>query len=208
VGVAVVERLLADGARVVFGGQGDAVADSARARYVGRAGRRAGAAAGLVAEAIRVLGGLDGLVVSCGEPSQARLSETSDRAWDAMLGSHVLEPWRLMSAAAAELRATRGAIVAIASAADEWPSALAGPHSVGAHALVSMTRMLAAELAPSEVRVNALCPDHEPSSEVPESVAGAVAFLLTTAAGACTAGSLVVDGGRRASLVAGAAVAT
>jgi NAD(P)-dependent dehydrogenase (short-subunit alcohol dehydrogenase family) len=157
-------------------------------------------------------GALDGLVVQCGAARHLPLTATEDTIWDELLESHILTPWRLICASASRLTPGRGSVVVIASAADDWPSTTLGAHSVLVHGLVAMVRMFGTELAPQGLRVNAVCPDCDadtgPDRRSPEEVARTVAFLLSADAGACNATTVLLDGGRRASLTAGSAVAT
>lgn len=121
--------------------------------------------------------------------------------------------------------AGKGAIVNIASTAGLVGSARLGAYGVSKAAVVSMTRSLAISLAPSGIRVNAVCPGSidspmfdrtldAASAEAdrahmisihplgrlgqPEEVAQAVVYLASPASSYCTGVMLPVDGGRLA----------
>ena len=121
--------------------------------------------------------------------------------------------------------AGKGAIVNIASTAGLVGSARLGAYGVSKAAVVSMTRSLAISLAPSGIRVNAVCPGsidspmfdrtlNAASAEAdrahmisihplgrlgqPEEVAQAVVYLASPASSYCTGVMLPVDGGRLA----------
>ena len=228
IGGAVVERLRAEGAEVVFSGRnpgrGAALAGRTGATFVPGDVRESGAVAAIVAEALGVLGGLDGLVLAAGVLHRSSLSETTDAAWDALIETNVVAPFLFAGACLDSLSDGGGAIVAIASGVADWPEAELGAYSVSKRALLWMTRMLAVEGATRGVRANAVCPGHTAagmasvvadtaledgtSPPVPPSgthttateVAEAVAYLLSDAAAGSTGATLSVDGGMLAAL--------
>lgn len=228
IGGAVVERLRAEGAEVVFSGRnpsrGAELAGRTGATFVPGDLREPGSVAATVAEALAVLGGLDGLVLAAGVLHRSPLSETTDAAWDEMTEMNVVAPFLVARACLDSLSEGGGAIVAIASGVADWPEAELGAYSVSKRALMWMTRMLAVEGATRGVRANAVCPGHTAagmgsvvadaaledvrSPPVPPSgchttateVAEAVAYLLSDAAGGSTGAALSVDGGMLAAL--------
>ena len=228
IGGAVVERLRADGADVVFVGRnqvrGDALTRRTGATFVSGDVREPGAVAAIVDEALAMLGGLDGLVLAAGVLHRAPLSETTDVAWDAVIETNVIAPFLFARACLPALSDGGGAIVAVASGTADWPEAGLGAYSVSKRALLWMTQMLAVEGSTRGVRANAVCPGHtaagmgtvaggaDPeeatSPAVPPSgthttaaeVAEAVAYLLSDAASGSTGAALSVDGGMLAAL--------
>ena len=126
-----------------------------------------------------------------------------------------------MSANGARLMARNGggAIVNVASVNGVIPGPLQGIYSITKAAVISMTHAFAKECAPMGVRVNALLPGatdtrfaaalvknpailkqalaHIPANRVaqPEEMAGAVLYLVSSAASYTTGACLPVDGG-------------
>ncbi|MCY3806247.1 MAG: SDR family oxidoreductase [bacterium] len=164
IGGAVVERLRAEGAELAFSGRnltrGTELAGRTGATFVPGDVRESGAVSAIVAEALGVLGGLDGLVLATGVLHRSPLSETTDAAWDALIETNVVAPVLFARACLDALSDGGGAIVAIASGVADWPEAELGAYSVSKRALLWMTRMLAVEGASRGVRANAVCPGH------------------------------------------------
>ena len=228
IGGAIVRRLAGLGDRVVFSGRnaavGNALAKSTGATFVAGDVRDSGDIDRVVAEAIGVCDGLDGLVLNAGIRHCARLSETDDTAWDAVLDTNLIAPFLFAKACLSSLSERGGGIVAIASGTALWTEMELGAYSTAKRALLWMVQMLAVEGATAGVRVNAICPGdsetgmnpgygpvpaRDPGSPVvpplgrflqPDDVAGSVEFLLGADSSFCTGTSLLIDGGMRAAL--------
>ena len=115
--------------------------------------------AGVRAEAVEVLGGLDALVLNAGVLHEAALSETTDEAWDTVLETNLLGPYRYALACLPHLRAAGGgSIVVISSDAGVWVETAIGAYSVSKRALIMLAQMLGTEAGPDGIRVNAVCP--------------------------------------------------
>jgi NAD(P)-dependent dehydrogenase (short-subunit alcohol dehydrogenase family) len=112
----------------------------------------------IVGAAVEAFGGLDALVNAAGVFAGGTMQATDDAAWDNMLDVNVSAPFRLMREAAPHLAASRGAIVNISSIAGlrSFPGIVA--YCVSKAALDQLTRCAALELAPQQVRVNAVNP--------------------------------------------------
>ncbi|MCC6223056.1 MAG: SDR family oxidoreductase [Thermoleophilia bacterium] len=234
IGEAVVERLSSGGAAVVFTGRdearGAAVAARTAATFVRADLRDAGAVAASVAQAVAVLGGLDAAVLNAGVLHEASLSETTDDAWDAVLETNLIGPYRYALACLPELRAAGGgSIVLVGSDAGVWGEVAIGAYSVSKRAAIMLAQMLGTEAGPAGVRVNAVCPGDtlpgmvtrvggratpsDPSGwPVPplgrigtaQDTVAAVEFLLSPGSSFVNGAVLLVDGGMRASLHAAA----
>ncbi len=228
-GRAIVERLSADGAWVVFTGRdaerGAALAEQTDTTFIQADVRDPEAIELAIRRAADVFEGLEGLVLGTGVLHEARVSETTDEAWDAVMETNLVAPFRFARACMPLLRVgTGGAIVAIASGTALWTEMELAAYSVSKRALLWMAQMLAVEAAPQGVRVNAVCPgdvatgmssfvngrgprDHgaallPPAGRLadPRDVAGAVAFFLSGDSAFCNGATLTVDGGMRAAL--------
>jgi NAD(P)-dependent dehydrogenase (short-subunit alcohol dehydrogenase family) len=229
IGETIVERLMTDGARVVFTGRDDvrgaAVADRTEATFL-----RADAAIEeqvnhSVDRAVGMLGGLDALVCNAGVIATGTISETSLQDWQTLLDVNLTAPYLYSVRALSALReAGGGSIVHVSSDAGVWGEEEIGAYSVTKAALITLTQMLAMDAGPSGIRVNAVCPgdtlpgmvtmtsgreEHEDTSGwrtppmgrigTAEDVAAVVSFLLSPDASFVNGTALLIDGGMRAS---------
>jgi 3-oxoacyl-[acyl-carrier protein] reductase len=228
IGRAVVEALVAEGARVAFtfrAGEAAARAVEGASGGLARAFRLdladRGRPAELVAEVESALGPLTGLVNNAGIQRSELLAMTSDVSWDEVLDVNLGGAFRVSRAVLPGMVSRRrGAIVSVAS--------LSALHGVPGHAayaaskagLLAMTRCLAREMGKRSIRVNAVVPGFVPTdmtaglpAEVVArlrageslnrgtdvvAVANAVLFLLSERAAAVTGQVLVVDAGTTA----------
>ncbi|MCX8133363.1 MAG: SDR family oxidoreductase [Roseococcus sp.] len=178
-------------------------------------------AARMVEQAARDLGRLDYLVNNAGTPGTrsaippTELERITEELWRTVIEVNLLGVFRCSKAAAPHLKATRGAIVSVASIAgiDSPGSSMAyGATKAG---VISLTKNLARGLGP-EVRVNAVAPGAVNSPWMvewteeqrrqsiekavlkrrcePEDLAEVMVFLLAGAA-MVTGQTIVVDGG-------------
>jgi NAD(P)-dependent dehydrogenase (short-subunit alcohol dehydrogenase family) len=215
IGAAVCERLARDGWQVVV-----ADTDAATAHSVAQA---AGGLAitcdvseeadveRLVRAAVSGYGRLDAIVSNAGINPRGRLSGLTLETWNRVLAVNLTASMLLARAAEDALRATRGAMVLIASTRAHMSEPNTLPYSASKGGLVALTHALSVTLAP-DVRVNCISPgwidtggaplsaaDHaqHPVGRVgrPEDVAGTVAYLLSEDAGFMTGAELILDGG-------------
>ena len=165
IGAAIVERLRADGAAVVFTGRRRGARRGGRGahrRDVRAGGRYATPTTSSVGRRrpSSALGGLDALVLNAGVLHEAPPGRDVGRG----LGRGARdEPRRARTAtrsrAFPHLRAAGGgSIVAISSDAGVWAEAAIGAYSVSKRALNMLVQMLAMEAGPDGIRVNAVCP--------------------------------------------------
>ncbi|HZB90551.1 MAG TPA: SDR family oxidoreductase [Stellaceae bacterium] len=173
IGLATAELLLLAGAKVAMnhlGDDGRAATEIARFRahgypVVAAPGdvSRPGEAESMVTRAIDELGGLDILVNNAGTPGTTApidfrdLDAMTEAFWQTILATNLLGPYRCSHAAAAALKAARGAIVNTASVAGLGRPGSSIAYGASKAGLVNLTRSLAVALAP-EVRVNAVAP--------------------------------------------------
>ena len=88
------------------------------------------------------------------------LLQCSESQWDKIFDTNVKGPFLLTQLAAPEMerRPGGGAVVIVASLAGLNPFPFLGPYSVSKTALLGLTKALAAELAPRNIRVNCIAP--------------------------------------------------
>jgi NAD(P)-dependent dehydrogenase (short-subunit alcohol dehydrogenase family) len=180
---------------------------------------QADAPARVVGQAVERFGGLDGLVSNAGVNRPGRLVDYSVEDWDRLFAVNTRATWLLAQAAHPVLRASRGAIVAVASMSGIYPHANLGAYGPSKAALIMLVQVLAQELAPHGIRVNALSPgmvrtgmtakvysDPRVAAEraalvplgrvaTPEDMADAIAFLLGHDARYVSGHNLLADGG-------------
>jgi glucose 1-dehydrogenase len=169
--------------------------------------------------AVASFGGLDGLVSNAGVNSPGPLMEYRLDNWDRMFAVNTRATWLLAKAAYEPLKASRGAIVAIASMSGSNPHANLGAYGPSKAAVIMLVRVLAQELARDGIRVNSVSPgmvrtgmtatvyaDARVAAErdalvplgrvaTPEDMADVVSFLLGPDSRYINGHDLVVDGG-------------
>jgi len=229
IGAALVDRLTADGARVVFTGRdrqrGTEVAGRSGATFVAADVRDEAAIDRSVDLAAQELGGLDALVCAAGVIVDRTLTRTSPEDWQTLLDVNLTAPYLYSRRCLPLLReAGGGSIVHVSSDAGVWGEEEVGAYSVTKAALNTLAQMLAIEAGPSGIRVNAVCPGDimpgmattvagrkrhagtdgwrvPPMGRIGDAsdVAGVVSFLLGPDAAFVTGTALLVDGGMIAS---------
>lgn len=115
-----------------------------------------------VAEAARLLGGLDVLVNNAGIGETEAAISVTESQWDAQLDVNLKGCFFAAQAAAQVMIAAKqgGAIVNIASILGERVTARVLPYAVSKAGLIQMTKGLALEWARHGIRVNALAPGY------------------------------------------------
>ena len=177
----------------------------------------------LVARAVKELGTVDILMNNAGILRVAPFLEMREETWDKVMNTN-LKGYFLCSQAAGRVMADkkRGSIVSTASIAGLKHVGTSVVYSVSKAGVVMLTRAMAVELAPYNIRVNAIAPglvrthmsravfansEWEQSwlSRIPlgrpaqpEDMAKVVVFLASDVAGYVTGQTIAVDGGELA----------
>ena len=154
-------------------------------------------------------------------PHFGPLLDAEPSHWQKTLDVNVLGYWRMAQACVPAMRAAGGGkIINVASIAGLRGQANMGIYSVSKAAVIMMTQILATELAPDNIQVNALAPgyvrtrfsqaiwenaeryaelvQHIPQGRLAESseLAGMALYLAAPASSFTTGATLVVDGGQ------------
>ena len=168
IGMAVAERLCAEGARVLLVARSAGPLEEATGRCSKAGGETQSlvldvtdpeAGDRLVAAASERFGGLDVLVNNAGTATRRPLEEVSDEQWNAAWELNVMAPMRAMRAAVPPMAERRwGRVVNVCSSAGKRPTAGTPDYSVAKAAELSLSRLFADRYAEQGVLINAICP--------------------------------------------------
>jgi NAD(P)-dependent dehydrogenase (short-subunit alcohol dehydrogenase family) len=230
IGEAAARALAAFGARVVVSSRKQEAVEAVAAAIRAAGGEAAAVAAHagdpaqlarLVDATVARYGAVDVVVNNAAtNPVYGPVAEQGAEAFAKIMAVNVQGPLELARLAYPHMRARGGgSVVNIASVGGLTPEPGLGLYSVSKAALVSLTKVLAAEWGPDGVRANVVCPGlirtrfsealwgdarvvaqmmaQQPIKRVgePEDVAGLILFLASDAAAYCTGGVYTADGG-------------
>jgi 3-oxoacyl-[acyl-carrier protein] reductase len=166
-GLAAARALGAEGAAVVVVGRDAARAEAAAALVGGSGALRAhsvvadvsvdGAAAVAVAEAVELLGGLDGVAVTTGLIGHEPIGISADR-WIEVFRDVLLGTVKVVEAALPHLELTRGAIVTTAAYSIRAPEIARLPYASMKSAVATFTKGIARAHGKWGVRANCVAP--------------------------------------------------
>ena len=176
-----------------------------------------------MAAVVERLGGVDVLVNNVGGTFHAAFVETTEKGWDALIRTNLKSVLHGTRAAAPRMIAQGrgGSVINIVSIEGVRAAPAYATYAACKAAVINFTQSMALELAPHQVRVNAIAPDiclteglrsmvgeaelarHRHlvplgRAGVPEDVAGAAVFLASDLASYVTGVTLHVDGGTHA----------
>lgn len=230
IGAAIARGLAEFGAKVVVSSRKQEAVDEVAAAIKSDGFEATGIAAhvgdasarqSLVDRTVETYGGVDILINNAAiNPVFGPVLQTDEAVFDKIIGVNLKAPFELSKMVFPILRDRGGgAIVNISSVGGLRPEPMLGIYSVSKAALVSLTKVLAAEWGPGNVRVNAICPglvktkfsralweneeilkhavERLPLRRIaqPEEIAPMAVLLASGAAGFCTGGVYTIDGG-------------
>ncbi|MFT4038777.1 MAG: glucose 1-dehydrogenase [Thermomicrobiales bacterium] len=230
IGQACVEKFVAEGARVALldidepRGREEAVRWGDAARFIRCDITREAEIVAAVAETIEAFGGLDVLVNNAGVNTYFDATTMTEDEWEQVFAVDLKGAWLCCKHALPHMRAQgSGAIVNIASLHAFMTTYNMFPYAAAKAGMVGMTRSLALDYGPEQIRVNAICPgwtrtqlvdewlqlqpegqaaeqrvlDQQPLRRMatPLEIANFVAFVASDEASFITGAALLIDGG-------------
>jgi 2-deoxy-D-gluconate 3-dehydrogenase len=177
--------------------------------------------AAAIADVVRVLGGVDILVNNAGIIRRRDVLEVTAADWDEVMSVNLRSAFFLSQAAARHMVETgrQGRIINIGSLLSFQGGIRIAAYTASKHGIAGVTRLMANELAPKGITVNAIAPgyfatdnttalraDSERSRQIleripagrwgePHEIATAALFLASPASGYVTGTVVSVDGG-------------
>jgi NAD(P)-dependent dehydrogenase (short-subunit alcohol dehydrogenase family) len=211
IGAGIAARLTQDGWRVVIADREPPGAMPERARSVRVDVADEGEVGALLAGLLAEEGQLDALICNAGFMIRKPIGTLSLAEWQSVIGTNLTSTFLLVRAAETLLRASRGAIVTIASTRAHQSEPNTESYAASKGGLLALTHALAVSLGP-DIRANCVSPGwidtkggelsaedqaQHPAGRVGrvEDVASLVAWLIGPESGFVTGSEFVIDGG-------------
>jgi NAD(P)-dependent dehydrogenase (short-subunit alcohol dehydrogenase family) len=211
IGAGIAARLLQDGWRVVVADHDPAAAAPPGGRYERCDVGDEAAVAALVRSVEAAEQRLDALVCNAGFMIRKPIADLSLAEWTSVLTTNLTSTFLLVRGFEPLLRASKGAVLTIASTRAHMSEPDTESYSASKGGLVALTHALAISLGP-DIRVNCISPgwivtkgpeptpgEHafHPAGRVgkPDDIAALAAFLVGPESGFITGAEFVVDGG-------------
>lgn len=117
-----------------------------------------GSVKGMISETLRKFGQIDALVNNAGVADFGPIEDTTYERWRTVMSTNLDGPFLCVQAAIPALRASRGAIVNIASISGLRASTLRVAYGTSKAAVIHLTLQQAVELGEHGIRANCVCP--------------------------------------------------
>jgi NAD(P)-dependent dehydrogenase (short-subunit alcohol dehydrogenase family) len=231
IGQAIAEAYASAGARVVLASRKQAGLDEVAERIVAAGGKALAVATHtgdesaikeLLIETKAVYGGVDILVNNAAtNPHFGPIITADEKQWAKILDTNLVSYFRMAKACVDSMHNRGGGVIInIASVAGMTPLPGMGVYCVSKAGVLMLTKVLAAELAPQNIRVNAIAPrfiktrfsaaiwDNPQVEEAilkaipqkriadPQEITGAALYLASDASSYVTGETIVIDGGQ------------